>query len=68
MFEFIKVRYLDIALVLLYGDCLPLGFSLEEFSFIARSTQAAAIVEGLYSRKAAVRIVYRQNCFDIFET
>ena len=50
-------RYPDIELVLRYGYCFPLSFSFEELSLMAKSTHAAAIVDGRYSRKAAVRIV-----------
>ena len=37
------------------------SFDLEELNLIDRSRQAAAIVDGLYSRKEAVRIVCRHR-------
>ena len=43
------------------GWFVLLSFDLEELSLIDKSRQAAAMVDGLYSKKEAVRIVCRQR-------
>ena len=45
------------------GYSFLLSFYFEEFSFIAISRLAAAIVDGRYSKKIAVRMHCRQNFF-----
>ena len=43
------------------GWFVLLSFDLEELSLIDKSRQAAAMVDGLYSKNEAVRIVCRQR-------
>lgn len=65
--KFRKLRCLGVVLQLREDNYIRLGFCFE-FSLIAMSRLAAAIVDGRYSRKAAVRIVWRQRFFDILQT
>ena len=55
-------------LELCYSNSFLLSFYFEELTLMAISRLAAAIVEGRYSRKLALRIVCRQNFFASVET